>query len=125
MVELAHLKFIETVSVIVLCVVLCELQVRNVALIRSVLVLFREFFKKILFLNKFFITLILNKLTVLIMKVFEDIHVLPVFGAIHFHFELAEVHDEEQSWLIGWQNKVFVLEKASILMEISVLSHSI
>lgn len=41
----AHLKFVVVVSVVVLCVVLLKLQIQNVALIRSVLVLVRMFYE--------------------------------------------------------------------------------
>lgn len=41
----AHLKFVVVVSVVVLCVVLLKLQIQNVALVRSVLVLVRMFYE--------------------------------------------------------------------------------
>lgn len=69
--------------------------------------------------------MLLIKLTVLIVEVFVNVHIFPVLGAIHFHFELTKVHDEEQSRFIGRQDKIPVFEKAFILMQVSVLSHSI
>lgn len=53
------------------------------------------------------------------------VHVSPVFRAVHFHFELTKVHDKEKCGFIGGQDEVSVFEKAFILVQVGILSHSI